>query len=429
MRLLDSLACAMSGDLDFLHPHRVAVRHAELVSCRIAGTARPARRAATVVAARHAPRLARRDHDLEPRALGEAAARDGVEAEAQRIGLDVRQRADLEPDRGDALGAVCAAPSLSTISSMLSASAISCMADLDPARDARVERLHREARAAVRAPSRRPPRAREPARRAHPRDGSSIRSARRSRNRVTRPSATRARCSSRPRAVCTAASPSPASQRDRLDRARPFRGCLLAELLQQRARAPPSRATIRVATAVAVAGGHDAATAAASACARARPFPRGRRSTWASARTAGSRPWPARRRQSSGRPAHVGASAPRRCDPGPASRCKQLVRASAPGSVGAALDPCLQSDARRQARAMQPAASRRCFRWRSRSRRRRVRASPRRACPARARVRASLSSRRSPSYGGDRRGERVPCPSPAASRSAGARSIPAPFPG
>src|SRR4029078_10699085 len=31
-----------------------------------------------------------------------------------------------------------------TISSMLSASAISCMTDLDRARDARVERLHRE---------------------------------------------------------------------------------------------------------------------------------------------------------------------------------------------------------------------------------------------------------------------------------------------
>src|SRR5208283_6050787 len=87
-----------SGELDLRHPHCLALRYGELET--------PAARAGfppggegNGVATGHAPGRSRRGHDLQPGALGEAAAGHRVETEAHGFGLDVRQRSNLQPHR------------------------------------------------------------------------------------------------------------------------------------------------------------------------------------------------------------------------------------------------------------------------------------------------------------------------------------------
>jgi hypothetical protein len=129
-----------SVDLDFLHPHLVAGGDLELVAPAVrAGIAESPEGHGP--AALHAPRGPVGRDDLKPRAVREAVSLHDIEREAQRVRLDVRQPADLQPHRANARRGVL--PPSSTIWITLSASAISWSphaGDTDAIRHARIER-------------------------------------------------------------------------------------------------------------------------------------------------------------------------------------------------------------------------------------------------------------------------------------------------
>ena len=89
-----------SRNLDFPYPHVLAGDDLDLIAAA-ARTGLAECRDGNARAARHAPRFTGRRDDVEPRFSRRAAARHRVEAEAKRLRLDVRQRAQLEADRRD----------------------------------------------------------------------------------------------------------------------------------------------------------------------------------------------------------------------------------------------------------------------------------------------------------------------------------------